>query len=111
MTAPRTVLVFSYGTLRHKDVQVAVFGRELTGRADSLPGYARAITETGGVLYYNVEPSSSLEDAVTGTLLEITEEELAAADRYEKAREYRRISVTLRSGVQAWTYYRSGFPA
>jgi gamma-glutamylcyclotransferase (GGCT)/AIG2-like uncharacterized protein YtfP len=111
MTGPRSVLVFSYGTLRHKDVQIAVFGRELTGRGDSLPGYARAITETGGRLYYNIEPSSSPEDTVTGTLFEITEQELAAADKYEKDREYRRISVTLRSGVQAWTYYRSGFPA
>jgi gamma-glutamylcyclotransferase (GGCT)/AIG2-like uncharacterized protein YtfP len=111
MTVARAVLLFSYGTLRHKDVQIAVFGRELTGRQDLLPGYVRAITETGGMLYYNIEPSSNPEDAVSGTLFEIKEQELAAADRYEKDREYRRISVTLRSGVQAWTYYRSGFPA
>lgn len=50
MTAVTTVLLFSYGTLQHKDVQIATFGRELTGRKDSLLGYTRAITETGGVL-------------------------------------------------------------
>ena len=105
MTA-RSVFLFSYGTLRHKDVQIATFGRELTGREDSLPGYARAITEARGVPYYNIEPSSDPGDYVSGILFEVTEQELAAADSYEKDREYRRILVTLRSGVQAWVYCR-----
>lgn len=100
------VLLFSYGTLRYKDVQIATFGRELTGRKDSLPGYRRAITEAGKVLYYNIEPSSDPEDAVSGTLFEITEQELTAADKYEKDRHYLRILVALRSGLRAWVYYR-----
>lgn len=106
MTAARTVSLFSYGTLQYKDLQIATFGHELIGREDSLPGYARTITETGGVLYFNVKPSSSPEDSVSGTLFEITEQELAAADQYEKERQYHRILVTLRSGVQAWAYHR-----
>jgi gamma-glutamylcyclotransferase (GGCT)/AIG2-like uncharacterized protein YtfP len=57
--------------------------------------------------YANVEPSSNPEDSVSGTVFEITEEELAAADKYEEAAEYRRISVTLRSGDQAWVYVRA----
>ena len=101
MTASRTVLLFSYGTLQTKDVQIATFGRELTGREDSLPGYVRTITESGKVLYFNIEPA---EEIVSGTLFEITELELAAADKYEKDRQYRRMLVTLRSGVQAWVY-------
>jgi gamma-glutamylcyclotransferase (GGCT)/AIG2-like uncharacterized protein YtfP len=96
----------SYGTLQYEDVQIATFGRELTGREDSLPGYVRTITESRVVLYFNIEPSSSPEDAVSGTVFEIKEQELAAADSYEKDREYRRILVTLRSGVQAWVYCR-----
>jgi gamma-glutamylcyclotransferase (GGCT)/AIG2-like uncharacterized protein YtfP len=104
MTVTRHVLLFSYGTLQTKDVQVATFGRELTGREDSLPGYVRTITESGAVLYFNIEPA---EEAVSGTLFEITEQELAAADKYEKDRQYRRILVTLRSGVQAWAYRRA----
>jgi gamma-glutamylcyclotransferase (GGCT)/AIG2-like uncharacterized protein YtfP len=103
MTVTRPVLLFSYGTLQTKDVQVATFGRELTGREDSLPGYVRTITESGEVLYFNIKPA---EEAVSGTLFEITEAELAAADKYEKERHYRRILVTLRSGVQAWVYRR-----
>ena len=100
------VLLFSYGTLQYKDVQVATFGRELTGRKDTLPGYVRAITEARGVLYYNIEPSSNLEDSVSGTVFEITEQELAAADKYEKGREYGRVFLTLQSGIQAWAYHR-----
>lgn len=37
------VLLFSYGTLQNRNVQLALFGRELTGRDDALPGYARRI--------------------------------------------------------------------
>lgn len=33
------VLLFSYGTLQDKAVQLANFGRELTGQADRMPGY------------------------------------------------------------------------
>lgn len=102
----RTVLLFSYGKLQHGEVQRATFGHELAGRQDSLPGYRREITDSGGVLYYDIEPSRHAEDAVSGTLFEITEEELAAADSYEKDRGYQRISVTLRSGAQAWVYRR-----
>jgi hypothetical protein len=67
-----SVLLFSYGTLQYKDVQVATFGRELTGREDSLPGYVRTITVARGVLYFNITPSSDPEDAVSGTVSEIS---------------------------------------
>ena len=106
MTADRAVLLFSYGNLQQKDLQVATFGRELGGHKDFLSRYHRTITEVGNALYYDIEPSADPEDAVSGTLFEITEEELAAADTYENGREYRRISVTLLSGVQAWAYVR-----
>jgi len=115
-TSAPSVLLFSYGTLQKKNVQIANFGRELAGREDALPGYARrmeAIMDPkvaawiGESHYANVEPSSNPEDAVSGTVFEITEQELAAADKYEEAAEYRRISVTLRSGDQAWVYVRA----
>jgi hypothetical protein len=104
MTAACTVSLFSYGKLQYKDVQIATFGRELTGRPDFLPGYVRTITDAGGVSYYNIEPAAASEDAVSGTLYEITEPELGSADRYETDRGYHRIRITLRSGMQAWAY-------
>lgn len=114
-TSTPTVLLFSYGTLQNRNVQIANFGRELTGREDVLPGYARrivAITDpkvvalSGDSEYANAERSSNPEDAVSGIVFEITEQELAAADQYEEDAEYRRIFVRLRSGAQAWVYVR-----
>ena len=109
------VLLFSYGTLQNKNVQIANFGRELTGRADALPGYARRMVpiidpklmaSSGESHHANVEPTSNSQDAVAGIVFEITEQELAATDSYEEVAEYRRISVTLKSGNQAWVYRR-----
>ena len=108
------VLLFSYGTLQNKDVQIANFGRELTGREDALPGYARrmvpildpkVVASSGESHYANAEPGDP-EDTVLGTVFEITEQELAAADEYEAGARYHRISVKLSSGHRAWVYVR-----
>jgi len=37
-------------------------------------------------------------------VFEITEDELAAPDKYEEEADYRRISVKLKSGAEAWVY-------
>src|SRR5215831_6084273 len=100
-----TVLLFSYGTLQDRSVQIANFGRELTGRADALPGYARRLVSSGESTYANAELSNP-DDAVYGTVFEITEQELAAADEYEEPADYGRISVMLKSGDQAWVYVK-----
>lgn len=113
MRPPEPVLLFSYGTLQDRAIQIANFGRELSGREDALPGYVRkiiAVTDpkivalTGATQHASLEPSANPEDAVPGVVFEITEQELAAADKYEEAAAYRRISATLRSGAQAWVY-------
>ena len=101
-----SVLLFSYGTLQERSVQIANFGRELTGRPDALPGYARGVVLSGGSTYANAAPSSDPEDAVSGTVFEVTEQELAAADQYEEGADYGRISVTLKSGNRAWVYVK-----
>jgi gamma-glutamylcyclotransferase (GGCT)/AIG2-like uncharacterized protein YtfP len=106
-------LLFSYGTLQNKDVQLAHFGRELTGRPDTLTGYGRRlvpildpaeIASTGETHYANAELAPG--ETVTGTVYEVTEEELAAADEYEEPALYNRIIVTLASGTAAWVYVR-----
>jgi gamma-glutamylcyclotransferase (GGCT)/AIG2-like uncharacterized protein YtfP len=115
-TSSRTVLLFSYGTLQKKEVQIANFGRELRGREDALPGYTRGlvpildpevVASSGESYYANAEPSANSEDLVRGTVFEVTEQELAAADQYEEPARYGRIFVTLRSGDQAWVYVRA----
>lgn len=96
------VLLFSYGSLRDKAVQLANFGRELAGRPDTLPGYTRRILPFGG--HANAEPDSEPGSMVTGMAFEVTEVELAAADKYEAADQYARIEVALGSGAEAWVY-------
>jgi gamma-glutamylcyclotransferase (GGCT)/AIG2-like uncharacterized protein YtfP len=65
---------------------------------------SEAATRSGQTHYANAEPSATAENVVPGTVFEITEEELAKADQYEESAHYRRISVTLQSGEQAWVY-------
>jgi gamma-glutamylcyclotransferase (GGCT)/AIG2-like uncharacterized protein YtfP len=112
-TSTRTELLFSYGTLQDKNVQSANFGRELMGREDALTSYSRGrvpitdvevVASSGESYYANAVPSSNPADAVSGTVFEVTEEDLTAADLYEEPAGYRRISVMLRSGVRAWVY-------
>lgn len=110
-----TVLLFSYGTLRDRAVQLANFGRELTGSADVLPGYSLsliairdpAVLATSGKAHHTIaERGSNARDGVPGTVFKITPEELTAADRYEVA-DYTRVEVTLKSGLRAWAYVRA----
>jgi gamma-glutamylcyclotransferase (GGCT)/AIG2-like uncharacterized protein YtfP len=115
MTTTSAILLFSYGTLQDTKVQVAQFGRELRGRPDSIPGYRQTMLEitdpqvlaTSGKTHHPiVEPSPNASDEVSGSVFEITAQELAAADQYEVA-DYQRVSVRLKSGVQAWVYVRA----
>jgi gamma-glutamylcyclotransferase (GGCT)/AIG2-like uncharacterized protein YtfP len=105
-------LLFSYGTLQQDDVQRATFGRLLAGRRDRLPGYVLAqvaiddpaVVATSGKTHHPiVRPGGDPAEHVEGTVFEITDEELAHADRYEVA-AYRRVAVTLASGLEAWAY-------
>ena len=115
MTTTAAILLFSYGTLQDKNVQVAHFGRELRGHRDSVPGYRQAMLEitdpdviaaSGKTHHPIVEPSPNAADEVPGTVFEITAQELAAADKYEVS-DYKRVSVNLKSGLQAWVYVRA----
>jgi gamma-glutamylcyclotransferase (GGCT)/AIG2-like uncharacterized protein YtfP len=108
--------LFSYGTLQQEGVQLATFGRKLEGMADKLNGYKLGLLEiddpavvaTSGKTHHPIiSRSRSDEDAVTGSVLLVTPEELQQADQYEVA-AYRRHSVTLASGTVAWAYVDAG---
>jgi GNAT superfamily N-acetyltransferase len=94
-------LLFSYGTLQQEDVQWSALGRLLEGEPDELPGFALSAGRTG---HGNVVFDGRQDSRVPGTLYEITDAELAAADLYEQRDQYQRIAVTLSSGKQAWVY-------
>ncbi len=104
--------LFSYGTLQQEGVQLATFGRKLEGRPDQLNGYKLGLLEiddpevvaTSGKTHHPIISRSGSEtDAVVGSVLLVTPEELQQADKYEVA-AYKRHSVTLASGAIAWAY-------
>jgi hypothetical protein len=61
------MLLFSYGTLQAKDIQRAVFGREVQGREDLLPGYEVGALVLDGAQYANLMPSSRLRTRMKKT--------------------------------------------
>jgi len=109
-------LLFSYGTLRQREVQLATFGRELEGSVDAVIGYElqhltitdpQVIATSGSDRHPILRPTDRPDAHVDGIVFTITEAELAAADSYE-VDDYRRISVPLRSGPHAWVYVFAG---
>jgi hypothetical protein len=104
--------LFSYGTLQSTKVQEVNFGRALTMNPDALPGFRiETITitdpdviETSGSDQHPIlRRSANADNAVGGSVLELTWDELRAADAYE-VDDYHRIEVTLASGRRAWVY-------
>jgi gamma-glutamylcyclotransferase (GGCT)/AIG2-like uncharacterized protein YtfP len=105
-------LLFSYGTLQQREVQLANFGRELDGRPDSMPGYRLdyvaitdpvVIEQSGSDRHPIVRYTGSPDDAVAGSVFSISAAELLAADDYE-VDDYARVAVLLASGLMAWVY-------
>jgi gamma-glutamylcyclotransferase (GGCT)/AIG2-like uncharacterized protein YtfP len=111
-----TELLFSYGTLRQRKVQLTTFGRELDGRPDAIVGYdlehvtitdPHVIATSGSDRHPILRPSQRQDAAVEGTVFAVSADELAAADAYE-VDDYRRIAVPLRAGERAWVYVFAG---
>src|SRR5436190_17845924 len=98
-------LLFSYGTLQDPAVQLSTFGRLLKGEPDELVGFERSLlkiddpdfVKASGKSHHSIVRFNGRNDSrVTGTVLELTDSELAQADEYEPA-GYTRIPVTLGS--------------
>jgi hypothetical protein len=107
-----SVALFSYGTLRQENVQLATFGRRLEGRPDSLAGFALApmaitdpdvIAASGAAVHTIARPAAASAEPIPGIVFSLTPAELAAADRYESG-AIRRIRARLVSGDEAFVY-------
>lgn len=106
------VALFSYGTLQLKEVQLANYGRELDGSPDALAGYRmivlpdrdpHAVRISGTKTHFVVRRTGNPEDRVAGMVYWLTDEELAATDRYEGS-DYGRAELELESGRRALVY-------
>ena len=109
---PMMQLLFSYGTLQQRDVQRATFGRILHGTADELLGFHQSmvkiedadVVRTSGKTHHPIVARTGRpDDGVAGTVFDVTQEELAQADRYEVS-DYKRVAAQLASGRTAWVY-------
>jgi hypothetical protein len=105
--------LFSYGTLQQPKVQMASFGRLLKGVPDTLPGWKKEMVEItdaevfaqSGERFHPILVAGEASDEVPGMVFEITPEDLAAADRYE-VEDYKRVAVTLKSGLEAFAFVK-----
>ncbi len=112
-------LLFSYGTLRLPSVQHAVFGRPMPGEPDAIAGHMLSevritdpgvIAASGTSVHPVLVPSADPAAAVEGTVFDLTDSELAAADAYE-VDAYARRAYPLRSGRTAWVYVLAEGPS
>ena len=106
-------LLFSYGSLQQRNVQLTTFGRLVDGERDALVGFEtalvsikdpRLVTTSGQTDHVNVEFNGRADSRVSGVVFEINDAELVLADQYEQLAGYKRVVVTLGSGKEAWVY-------
>jgi hypothetical protein len=104
--------LFSYGTLRLREVQLANYGRPLEGTPDVLEGFRLevlpdrdpdAVRISGTKTHMVVRRTGNPADRVAGVVFLLTAEELAATDRYEGS-DYSRAELPLESGRRAFVY-------
>jgi gamma-glutamylcyclotransferase (GGCT)/AIG2-like uncharacterized protein YtfP len=104
--------LFSYGTLQQPEVQLANYGRLLTGMPDTLRGYRLTpleitdphVIEVSGKAVHTIACASGRpEDRIEGMVFKLSEEELVATDAYE-VDVYARVEAMLESGRKAWVY-------
>ncbi len=105
-------LLFSYGTLQHRKVQIESFGRVLEGEQDTLFGYRlddlkivdpNVLEISDQQIHPIAVKSNSKSDCIEGIIYEISEKELKKTDQYE-VHDYQRVLETFESGKKAWIY-------
>ena len=110
-------LLFSYGTLQQEEVQVSTFGRKLEGEKDLLTGYEPSLVKIEDLAlaerlkkthHDNVSSTGDDWSSVQGTVFEVTDADLAKADTFEAQYNYKRLTVPLASGKEAWVYVHAG---
>ena len=93
-------------------VQMATFGRRLTGPRDALPGFElvslqiedpAVVAISGKAQHTMAKFTGRVSDVVSGTVFAVTRQEVLNADGYEVP-AVKRVAVVLQSGTRAWAY-------
>lgn len=93
--------LFVYGTLKNKRIQRAVLGRSDDGEPDELLGFCTSTFKMGNLLCPVIVSDSS--SSVFGLVISVNSEEMKLLDKYE-TKAYKRVRVTLKSGITTWVY-------
>ena len=113
-----TEYLFSYGTLQLDAVQMATFGRLLSGAVDVLSKFElvpieiddeETVALSGKSTHKIARYTGESSDRISGTVYALTSAELDSADSYE-ADAYVRVAVELESGRRSWVYVDAQFP-
>ena len=96
--------IFSYGTLQKELVQLATFGRELSGQKDKLVGYVLTQENKARLQQSSLKYTGMPSDVVEGTLFEVSNTELCQADDYQVVEDCIRVKEDFTSGEKAWVY-------
>lgn len=96
-------LLFVYGTLKDRNQQQAILGRQLVGKPGRLRGYRLKTLREGRSVYPIIEEGGG--EIVDGVVLEVSDEDLKRLDVYE-GESYRRGRVALESGDDCWAYMK-----
>ena len=106
------IALFSYGTLRQPEVQLANYGRRLDGEPDLLIGYRleplliddpHVVEMSGKAVHTIARATGNPADRISGMVFELSEAELRSTDAYE-TKAYSRIAARLESGRTAFVY-------
>lgn len=107
--------LFAYGTLQLERVQLATFGRRLSGSVDTLARFTLVplkiddddvIAVSGKAEHSMATFTGNDSDRISGVVYDLSCDELAAADGYEVP-AVERVAVVLESGTRAWAYVDS----
>lgn len=109
---PGRIAVFAYGVLQSPSVQKTLFGKELQGVQDSVPGLVLTVIELADAELVMASGTSRHPMAVLGatsgasirgTLYWLSAEDLDLLDQRSDSRLHR-VAMELKSGGVAWVY-------
>ena len=107
-----TEQLFSFGTLQNPKTQLDLFGRTFNASVDILRGYKTVTIEIKDEAFLSkgeekyqqtLIQTNNNNDCIKGIVLELTNEELLLADKYEPE-NYKRIKVEKKKGKETWVY-------
>ncbi|MFD5124107.1 gamma-glutamylcyclotransferase family protein [Streptomyces sp. NPDC058385] len=109
---PGRVAMFAYGALQSPSVQAILFGRELQGTQDCVPGLVLTVIEladpelvmaSGSSRHPMAVLGATPSASICGTLYWLSAEDLDLLDQRSDARLHR-VAMRLKSGGAAWVY-------